>query len=55
VQACVSSGVPAQPAGDEDATVRVCVLVESQALHAEYVYVQAVGGVLTEGVGRFCA
>ena len=44
VQLCVRTGVPAQPAGDEEMTVRVCVPLEEQALHAEYVYVQA-GGV----------
>jgi hypothetical protein len=37
VQDCERTGVPVQPAGDEVATVRVCVFVESQVLHAEYV------------------
>ena len=43
VHVCVRTGVPAQPAGVDDATVRVCVPLEEQVLHAEYVYVQ-VGG-----------
>jgi hypothetical protein len=41
------TGVPAQPAGVAEATVRVCVPLEEQALHAEYVYVQA-GGVYVQ-------
>jgi hypothetical protein len=43
VQDCVRTGVPEQPAGDDDATVRVCVPEAEQALQAEYVYVQAGG------------
>ena len=35
VQLCVRTGVPAQPAGDEDATVRVCVPLAEQALQAK--------------------
>jgi hypothetical protein len=35
VQACVSTGVPAQPAGEEDATVRVCVPFDWQAPQGE--------------------
>ena len=38
VQACERTGVPpVQPAGDEETTVRVCVLFVWQAPHAEYV------------------
>jgi hypothetical protein len=51
VQLCVRTGVPAHPAGDEVATVRVCVPLEEQALHAEYVYVQA-GGVYVQACER---
>jgi hypothetical protein len=47
VQDCDRTGVPAQPAGAEETTVRVCVPLEEQALHAEYVYVQA-GGVYVQ-------
>jgi hypothetical protein len=43
VHACVRTGVPAQPAGVDDATVRVWVPAAEQVLHAEYVYVQAGG------------
>jgi hypothetical protein len=43
VQACERAGVPVQLEGDEAVTVRVCVPVESQAPHAEYVYVHAGG------------
>jgi hypothetical protein len=42
VQVCDSTGVPAQPAGEDDA-VRVCVPPAEQVLHAEYVYVQTGG------------
>jgi hypothetical protein len=36
VQACDSTGVPpVQPAGADDATVRVCWPLAEQALHAE--------------------
>ena len=46
MQACERTGVPpVQPAGDEDTTVRVCVLSAWQAPHAEYVNdVQVVTG-----------
>jgi hypothetical protein len=37
VQACERTGVPTQPAGDDDATARVCVPVAEHAPHAEYV------------------
>jgi hypothetical protein len=43
VQACDRTGVPAQPDGEDDTTVRVCVPLAEQALHAEYVYVQTGG------------
>jgi hypothetical protein len=35
VQVCVRTGVPAQPAGEDDWTVRVCVPAAEQALQAE--------------------
>jgi hypothetical protein len=38
VQGCVSTGEPPpQPAGDDEAIVRVCVPVDWQAPQAEYV------------------
>jgi hypothetical protein len=37
VHAGVRTGVPAQPAGADEATVRVCVPLVEQALHPEYV------------------
>lgn len=43
VQVCDSTGVPAQPAGEDDTTVRVCVPPVEQVLHSEYVYVQTGG------------
>jgi len=47
VQACERTGVPAQPLGEEETTVRVCVPLVEQALHSEYVYVQT-GGVYVQ-------
>lgn len=43
VHDCDRTGVPEQPEGDEDETVRVCVPLDEQALQAEYVYVQTGG------------
>ena len=34
VQACVRTGVPVQPAGEAEATVRVCVPFDWQVPHA---------------------
>jgi hypothetical protein len=41
VQDWLRTGVPVQPDGDDEATVRVCVPLDEHVLHAEYVYVHA--------------